>query len=71
MYQVVVEFPGFAKVSDALKRALKEFNKKLFEQKKSFTLKDSVDCYLLYSAKKNGKPKLDYPGTHTHDPQTY
>lgn len=61
MYQVLIEFPGFTKVADALKPILREINKKLIEQMKNFSLKDIPDMYRLYSAKKTGKPKLDYP----------
>lgn len=39
-----------------------EFNKELEQKNLNYRLIKKTELYYLFLAKKNGKPKLDYPG---------
>eukprot|EP01017_Pseudomicrothorax_dubius_P038795 TRINITY_DN5869_c0_g1_i6.p1 TRINITY_DN5869_c0_g1~~TRINITY_DN5869_c0_g1_i6.p1 ORF type:complete len:282 (-),score=60.06 TRINITY_DN5869_c0_g1_i6:104-949(-) len=60
-YEITVELPSFCTVFDAKKVAIETFNILLQEKKKEFCLHYNYELFEMYFAKKNGRPKLDYP----------
>lgn len=61
VYDIIMEFPGFSTIEDAIRKAIPEFNMKFLQLNKPFRLSDDPADFQMYHAKKNGKPKLDYP----------
>jgi len=60
IYQVMVELPRNCTVIDAIEKILPYFNQEL-ATKSTYKLDLTADLYDLYSAKKSGRPKSDYP----------
>ena len=64
MYSILLDLPEICTVEDCLMMALKEINRKLNLKEKRYTLTEKPKLYELFIAKKNGKPKEDYPCTY-------
>eukprot|EP01017_Pseudomicrothorax_dubius_P018876 TRINITY_DN2080_c0_g2_i3.p1 TRINITY_DN2080_c0_g2~~TRINITY_DN2080_c0_g2_i3.p1 ORF type:complete len:252 (+),score=75.77 TRINITY_DN2080_c0_g2_i3:65-820(+) len=61
VYEVIMELPSYCTVLEAKKTAIETLNALLKEKKKEYLLSGNVELFELYFAKKNGRPKLDYP----------
>jgi len=64
MYSILLELPEICTIEDCILMTLKEINKKLNLKEKGYTLTEKPKLYELFIAKKNGKPKEDYPCTY-------
>lgn len=61
----MVELPRNCTVIEAIEKVIPYFNQEL-AMKSTYKLDLSPSLYDLYSAKKSGRPKSDYPGTIFH-----
>ena len=64
-YSILIELPLQCTVKEAMQRVIPYFNMNL-EKKTHFRLATDPKAFDLYSAKKNGQPKTDYPGNDSH-----
>jgi len=62
VYSVAIELPILENVLEAIRDVLPYFNEKLTEENSPYILSEDPTHFDLYKAKKNGHPKLDYPG---------
>eukprot|EP01017_Pseudomicrothorax_dubius_P025384 TRINITY_DN2740_c0_g2_i1.p1 TRINITY_DN2740_c0_g2~~TRINITY_DN2740_c0_g2_i1.p1 ORF type:complete len:288 (-),score=36.69 TRINITY_DN2740_c0_g2_i1:117-980(-) len=60
-YEIVVELPTDCTVADCIVAAVPLLNEVLKFHKCSYLLRNDANLYEMYYAKKNGKPKPDYP----------
>ena len=61
MYSVLVELQHQCGVREAILQVLPYFNQEL-DKKTPYKLAQDPDQFELYSAKRNGQAKMDYPG---------
>ena len=62
LYTVPVELPHYETVGEAINDVLPLLNKSLLDANSPYIISEDPSQYDLYKAKKNGHPKLDYPG---------
>lgn len=60
-----MNLPDHCTVNDCITFSLKEINKELGKKGLPYSLSAETNLFYLFLAKKNGKPKLDYPGKQT------
>mmetsp|Transcript_8489 Transcript_8489/g.9577 ORF Transcript_8489/g.9577 Transcript_8489/m.9577 type:complete len:269 (+) Transcript_8489:77-883(+) len=60
MYSVLVELQQQCLVREAIQQVIPYFNQDM-DKKTQYKLAQDPDLYYLYSAKRSGQPKLDYP----------
>lgn len=60
-FSILIDLPEICTVQDCIMMALKELNKVLQIKQVSYSLEENPQLYELFIAKKNGKPKEDYP----------
>lgn len=59
--QISLNVNTHSKISIIIEKAICEFNKEFHNENAKFRIRDDSDCYVLKPAKKNGKPKSDFP----------
>jgi len=62
VYSVIIELPQLENVLEAIRDVLPFLNERLTAENSPFVLSEDPTHFDLYKAKKNGHPKLDYPG---------